>query len=135
MSTILREKGIETIHDQVVSEAAQRWARAFQCKVTIKTNADHSPWADPGQQSDIAGWSFSPCGHNMQWMAEVETEDSLLDPETHRKWKRTAVCGIPLYLLIPRGNRAQAEKLAASVDLRFSSIYEYGFVNGVVQIL
>jgi len=135
MSTILREKGIETIHDQVVSEAAQRWARAFQCKVTIKTDSDHNPWADPGQQSDIAGWSFSPLGNSMQWMAEVETEDSLQDPDTHRKWKRTAVAGVPMYLLIPRGNRAQAEKIAASVNLRFSSIYEYGFVNGVVQIL
>lgn len=135
MSTILREKGIETIHDQVVSEAAQRWARAFQCKVTIKTNSDHNPWADPGQQSDIAGWSFSPRGNSMQWLAEVETEDSLQNPDTQYKWKRTAVAGVPMYLLIPRGNRAQAEKIAASADLRFSSIYEYGFVNGVVQIL
>ena len=135
MSTILREKGIETIHDQVVSEAAQRWVRALRCKVTIKTESDHNPWADPGQQSDIAGWSFRPRGNHMQWMAEVETEDTLEAPDTHRKWKRSAVAGVPMYLLIPRGNRARAEKIAASVDLRFSSIYEYGFVNGVVQIL
>lgn len=135
MSLALREKGIETIHDQVVSEAAQRWARAFQCKVTIRTGSDHTPWADPGQQSDIAGWSYSPGGNCMEWMAEVETEDSLQNPETHCKWKRAAVAGVPMYLLIPRGNRAQAEQIAASVDLQFSSIYEYGFVNGVVQIL
>ena len=135
MSTMIKEQGIETIHDLVVSEAAQRWARAFQCKVTIKTNSDHNPWADPAQQSDIAGWSFSPQGNSMQWMAEVETEDSLYDPNTHRKWKRARVAGVPMYLLIPRGNRAQAEKIAESLDLRFSSIYEYGFVNGVVQIL
>lgn len=135
MSTILREAGIETIHDQVVSEAAQRWARAFQCKVTIKTTSDHNPWADPGQQSDIAGWSYGPRGNSMQWTAEVETEDSLQHPETHSKWKRSAIAGVPMYLLIPRGNRAQAEQLAASADLRFSSIYEYRFVNGVVQIL
>lgn len=135
MSTVLRESRIETIHDQVVSEVAQRWARAFQCKVTIKTTSDHKPWTDPDQQPDIVGWSFSPSGNTMQWMAEVETEDSLQSPETRFKWKRTAVADVPLYLLIPRGNRAQAERIADSVGLRFSRIYEYGIVNGVVQIL
>ncbi|ULA63239.1 MAG: hypothetical protein LZF86_100240 [Nitrospira sp.] len=135
MSTVLGEKGIETVHDRVVSEAAQRWARAFQCKVTIRTMSGHNPWTDHDQQSDIAGWSFSPRGNRMQWMAEVETEDSLQNPDTQYKWKRAAVAGVPIYLLIPRGNRAQAEKIAASAELRFSSIYEYGFVNGVVQIL
>ena len=38
MSTTLREQGIETIHDQVVSLVAQRWAKAFQCRVTIHTS-------------------------------------------------------------------------------------------------
>ncbi|MFO0706055.1 MAG: hypothetical protein U0412_04295 [Nitrospira sp.] len=135
MSTILREKGIETVHDQVVSEVAQRWAKAFQCKVTIRTESESNPWADPAQQADIAGWAFSPRGNHMQWLADVETEDSLRDPDTHRKWKRAAAAGVPRYLLIPRGARSQAEKIAMSLNLQFSSIYEYGFVNGVVQIL
>ena len=60
MSTVLREQGIQTIHDQVVSEVAQRWAKAFQCKVTIKTSLGQNLWADPKQQSDIVGWYFSP---------------------------------------------------------------------------
>jgi hypothetical protein len=135
MSTILREKGIETVHDQVVSEVAQRWAKAFQCKVTIRTESESNPWADPAQQADIAGWAFSPRGNHLQWMAEVETEESLQDPDTLRKWKRVATAGVPNYLLIPRGSRSLAEKNAASMNLRFSSIYEYAFVNGVVQIL
>ncbi|MGA6829169.1 hypothetical protein ACO9S2_16375 [Nitrospira sp. NS4] len=135
MSTILRESRIETVHDQIVSEVAQRWAKAFQCRVTIKTGPDHNSWDDAPQESDIVGWDFSPRGNRLLWSAEVETEDSLSDPDTHRKWRCAAVPGIPIYLLIPRGTRALAEKMAASADFRFSSIYEYGFVNGVVQIL
>jgi hypothetical protein len=135
MSTILRESRIETVHDQVVSEVAQRWAKAFQCRVTIKTGLDHNSWDDPHQESDIVGWDFSPRGNRLLWTAEVETTDSLSEPDAHRKWQRVAAPGIPLYLLIPRGTRALAEKMAVSADLRFSSIYEYGFVNGVVQIL
>jgi hypothetical protein len=135
MSTALREEGIHTVHDQVVSEVAQRWARAFQCRVSIKTEPEHSLWADPRQQSDIVGWHFSPRGNQMEWVAEVETEDSLSDPAAGARWRQATVPGIPIYLLIPRGSRSRAVKLAAIVDVQFSSIYEYCFLNGTVQIL
>lgn len=135
MSTILREQGIQTIHDQVVSEVAQRWAKAFRCKVTIKTSLDQNPWADPKQLSDIVGWYFSPQGNSMEWMAEVETEDTLSDPATFGRWQRAAVPGTPMYLLIPRGSLNVAQKLAGAAGVRFTGIYQYGFFNGVVQIL
>ena len=40
MSLTLREQGIETVHDEVVSQVAQRWAKAFVCKVTIKSGLE-----------------------------------------------------------------------------------------------
>jgi hypothetical protein len=43
MSAVLREQGIVTIHDQVVSLVAQRWAKAFPCKVTIHTGLKQNP--------------------------------------------------------------------------------------------
>lgn len=135
MNTLVKEEGIQTVHDQVVSEVAQRWAKAFQCKVTIRTSSDSNPWADPGQQSDIAGWSFTPRGHCLQWLADVETEASLFDQGTHEKWRQAAMPGVPIYLLIPRGTRAVAEKISSSVDFQFSSIYEYSLINGIVQVL
>jgi hypothetical protein len=59
MSAVLREQGIVTIHDQVVSLVAQRWAEAFHCKVTIHTGLKQNPWADPQRQCDIVGWQVS----------------------------------------------------------------------------
>ena len=135
MSTSLREQGIRTVHDQVVSEVAQRWAKAFRCKVTIRTSLDQNPWADPRQISDIVGWYFSPQGNRMEWMAEVETEDTLSDPATLGRWQRAAVPGIPMYLLIPRGNMSVAQRMVEAAGAQFSGIYQYCFVNGVVQIL
>ncbi len=135
MSTFLREEGIRTIHDQVVSEVAQRWAKALRCKVTIKISFEQNLWADLHQQSDIVGWSYTPRGSTMEWLAEVETEDSLLDPTTRTRWRQSAVPGIPMYLLVPRGNKPAAEKLLATADVRFTAIYQYEFFNGVVQIL
>jgi hypothetical protein len=74
---VLREQGIVTVHDQVVSLVAQRWAKAFHCKVTIHTGLEQDPWADPQQQCDIVGWQVSSAGSTMEWMAEVETDDSI----------------------------------------------------------
>jgi hypothetical protein len=135
MSTLLKEAGIQTVHDEVVSQVAQRWAKALHCKVTIRTGLEQNPWAGPNQQSDIAGWDFSPRGNNLEWVAEVETEDSLADPETRARWQRVAVSGVPMYVLVPKGSRPAVEKLAGSIDLRLTGIYEYGFFNGIVQII
>lgn len=135
MSTTLREQGIETVHDQVVSLVAQRWAKAFHCKVTIHTGLDQNPWADPGQQCDIVGWYVSSGGNTMEWMAEVETEDSLADLHTITNWKKAMVRGIPFYLLVPRGMKEAAQKLAQDALVVFSCIYEYTFINDTCHIL
>jgi hypothetical protein len=134
MSTVLREQGIVTVHDQVVSWVAQRWARAFHCKVTIHTSLDENPWADPQQQCDIVGWQVSSAGNTMQWMAEVETEDSIKGVETVSEWKEMVVPGVPFYLLVPRGLKESAQKLAVVASVAVSGIYEYTFVNGVCQV-
>ncbi|HEY6085681.1 MAG TPA: hypothetical protein VIU63_09815 [Nitrospira sp.] len=135
MTTILREQGIETLHDQVVSLVAQRWAKAFHCKVTIHTSLEQNPWADPNQQCDIVGWYVSSGGNTMEWMAEVETEHSLADPQTVVNWKRSVVRGIPFYLLVPRGMRDSAQKLAQDASVMFSCVYEYTFLNDVCHVL
>ncbi len=134
MSPVLREQGIVTVHDQVVSLVAQRWAKAFHCKVTIHTELDQNPWADPQQECDIVGWQVNSAGNIMQWMAEVETDDSIKDVSTALEWKETVVQGIPFYLLVPRGFKESAQKLAENASVPVSGIYEYTFVNGVCQV-
>lgn len=135
MSLTLREQGIETVHDHVVGLVAQRWAKAFVCKVTIKTGFEQNPWAEPHQLSDIVGWYVSSGGNTMEWMAEVETEDSLGDAQVGDKWKRTITRGIPFYLLVPRGLRDMALKLAEEQAIAVSCVYEFTFINGVCHVL
>ncbi|HJT22661.1 MAG TPA: hypothetical protein VJ746_19470 [Nitrospira sp.] len=135
MTTTLREQGIETVHDRVVSLVAQRWAKAFHCKVTIQTSLEQNRWADPGQQCDIVGWYVTSGGNTMEWMAEVETEDSLADAETTIRWRKTLSRGIPFYLLVPRGMKEPAQKLAQDASVVFSCVYEYTFLNDVCHIV
>jgi hypothetical protein len=135
MTVMLREQGIVTVHDQVVSLVAQRWAKAIRCKVTIHTSLDQNPWADPQQQCDIVGWHVSSCGNTIEWMAEVETEDSIMDAETVSEWKKAVVRGIPFYLFVPRGFKESALKMAEDASVSFSGVYEYTFANNLCQVL
>jgi hypothetical protein len=135
MSTVLREQGIVTVHDQVVSLVAQRWAKAFHCKVTIHTDLEENPWADPEQPCDIVGWKVRSVGNTMEWMAEVETNESIRDATTVSKWKQAVVQGIPFYLLVPRGLKESVQKLTGDAFVPVNGIYEYMFVNGQCQLL
>ena len=131
MSTTLQEQEIETVHDQVVSLIAQRWASAFVCKVTIRTGLDQPPWADPNQPCDIVGWYVSSGGNTMEWMAEVETEDSLTKPHIVDKWKKTVTRGIPFYLVVPRGFMESVLKLSQDASIGLSWIYEFAVSDEV----
>jgi hypothetical protein len=132
---MLRERGIVTVHDQVVSLVAQRWAKAFHCKVTIRTGLEQNPWADPQQQCDIIGWRVSSAGNTMEWMADVETDDSIRDVTIVSEWKKALVRGIPFYLFVPRGLKELAQQRAGDASVPVSGIYEYTFVNGLCQVL
>jgi hypothetical protein len=135
MTATLREGSLETVHDQVVSLVAQRWAKAFVCKATINTGQEHHPWGGPIQPCDIVGWYVSSGGNTMEWMAEVETQESLADVQIAEKWKRAIRQGIPFYLLVPSGMKEPAFRLSQEQSVPVSCIYEFTFINGVCHIL
>ena len=135
MSPTLREQGIETVHDQVVSLAAQRWAKAFVCKVSVRIGHEPDPWGEANQPCDIVGWYVSSGGNTMEWMAEVETEESLADTQVVDKWRRAISRGIPFYLLVPLGMKEFTNKLIQDNSLLVSCMYEFTFINGVCHLL
>jgi hypothetical protein len=50
-------------------------------------------------------------------MAAVETDDSIRDAETVSKWRKAVVRGIPFYLLVPRGLKESAQKMAGDAPV------------------
>ena len=88
----------------------------------------------PEQSCDIVGWYVSSGGDTMEWMAEVETEASLSDPQIADKWMRTMKRGILLPLGAARLERFR-QKLTQDASLVISCIYEYTVINGVCHIL
>ena len=134
MTTLLRERAGATVHDQVVSLVAQRWAKAFVCKVTIQTGDEQHAWESPEHRCDIVGSYVSSGGETIEWMAEVETEISLMDIQVVDKWKRTMRRGIPFYLVVPQGLKESVQKLSQDASIVISCIYEYTFIEGVCHI-
>lgn len=118
---------IQSLHDQVVSLVAQRWARSFQCKVTI------NPGAKRGEP-EVFGWQFSPGGNTVEWVAEVETEESLAQLNRYRRWQQLAGRGLPFYLIVPRGYRQTVKQLAGMAGVDINGIYEYAFTNDTFQL-
>src|SRR2546422_359561 len=121
ISTVLREQGIVTVHDQVVSLVAQRWAKAFHCKVTIQTGLEQDPWADPQQQCDIVGWQVSSAGSTMEWMAKVEADDPIRDFATVSEWNE-AVVGYANPAFVILDGREQGTGRACTLLAQQSSI-------------
>jgi hypothetical protein len=126
--------GVVSLHDHVVSLVAQRWARSFQCKVTIKPDAEKPGWAAGQHDPDIIGWQYSPAGNRVEWVAEVETEESLSHPQTRERLQDHAALGVPFYLFVPKGYRTVAQRVAMRAGIRLNGIYEYTFVNETFQL-
>ncbi len=135
MSTITREAGIESLHDHVVSLVAQRWAKSVQINITINTDADRSRWAASDRSyPDIVGSRFTGGRNTIEWVAEVETEESLSEPNTQDRLREGAVWGVPFYLFVPKGHREAAQKFAMAAGVTLNGTYEYFFLNGAFQL-
>ena len=74
-------------------------------------------------------------GNTMEWMAEVETYESIRGIQAVSGWKKASMQGVPFYLFVPRGIKESAQKLAGDASVQLSGIYEYTFVNGLCQVL
>jgi len=124
------------LHDQIVNLIAQRWAVVTNCKVTINTASDKDRWLQSDRKyPDIVGCQCHPNRDTVEWIAEVETEDSFSVFDAHGRWQDYTCLGVPFYLFVPKGCRETAELFATRAGLTINRVYEYVFVNGVFQLL
>jgi hypothetical protein len=135
MSTITRDIVTQSLHDQIVNLVAQRWARSWQCQITINSDEERSRWTESDRSyADIIGWTFKAGRNKMEWVAEVETDESLAAAGTGRRWQDDTGLGVPLFVFVPKGRRMDAHKIALRADITLNGVYEYSFVNGAFQL-
>ncbi len=127
MDAFTGDVAIQSLHDQVVSLVAQRWAKSFQCKVAINPGSETT-------EPDVFGWQFSPTGNRVEWIAEIETEDSLTKLDRYKRWQTLAEKSVPFYLVVPKGYRSEVRQLAVMAGVDLNGIYEYAFLNDTFQL-
>jgi len=135
MAAIAHSHAVQLEHDQIVNLIAQRWARGTKCNVTIGTAPEREPWlGDARKYPDIIGWQSHPKRNTVEWIAEVETEDSFSVFDAHGRWMDYMAFGVPFYLFVPTGCRELAELFANRADVHINRVYEYSVVNGMFQL-
>jgi hypothetical protein len=102
--------------------------------VTIKPNAEQHGWASDKHDPDIIGWQYSPTGNRVEWIAEVETGESLSHPLMRGRLQDHAAMGVPFYLFVPKGYRTVAQLVALRAGASPNGIYEYTFINETFQL-
>lgn len=135
MNVLAGEVGIESLHDRVVSLVAERWARTVQWTITITTDAERArlePGA--GTEPDILVWREDSGRRMVEWIAEVESEESLSASRADRRWQNGAGLGVPFYLFVPKGRRAAAQRRALVAGVTFNGIYEYALDGDDLRI-
>ncbi|MGH7233339.1 MAG: hypothetical protein ACREJU_18555 [Nitrospiraceae bacterium] len=122
-------------HDVIVKFVAQRWAKTMRCKVMVNTDSAQNGWKTVERKyPDLVGWQFNTEGNTVEWIAEVETEDSFSELDAHGRWRDYMDLGLQFYLFVPKGYGATAQFFASRAGVRINRIYEYIFVNEKFQL-
>jgi hypothetical protein len=117
----------QSVHDHIVRLVARQWAKPLSYYITINPGAEKNIAAGRGQYPDLVGWKVAAGKKILQWVAEVETEESVTEAEARTQWRSYAGLGVPFYLIVPKGYRTPAQVCARRALLSLPHITEYGF--------
>jgi len=129
MGVYTRPQTTQGLHDTVIQTAAQRLDRS---KYDVHMN--------PGSEKNIAVGSeypdivVTPRGANtVQFIIEVETEDSVSDSEADAQWKPYSELGGAFYLLVPHSSLQAARSICLRKAIR-AKFATYWFEHNQLQI-
>lgn len=136
MATLIEQPPAHTSHEQVLQLIAQRWAQAGYCKVAIRPGSEGGVWPQFGEVSpDLVGWQYGGGRQRLEWIAKVETAESLSAAGQESRWRGEASLGLPFFVFVPKGYRGAVQQLAQRVGVKVNGTYEYSFVNKTFQLL
>lgn len=135
MSTITRNFGKQSVHDLVISLVAQRWTNPLKYNITTNPGSEKNRWVGSDKNyPDVICWVKEFNRQRAQWIAEVETEESVTQAKARGQWRDYAAIGVPFYLIVPKGYRMSAQVYAVMAGVRVAGIYEFAFINRGFQL-
>jgi hypothetical protein len=121
-------------HDEIVNLVAQRWANTMHCQVTVNTSKKNAWKTADRKYPDLVGWQLNTERNTVEWIAEVETEESFSELDAHGRWQDYMALGLQFYLFVPKGYGATAQFFASRAGVHINRIFEYTFVNEKFQL-
>jgi hypothetical protein len=135
MSTATGQVESQSFHDYVVDLVAQRWANTMRCKVTVNTPSQSSASkTEERKYPDLVGWQLHAERNTVEWIAEVETEESFSELDAHGRWQDYTALGMQFYLFVPKGCGAIAQSFALRAGVQINRIFEYSFEQDTFQL-
>jgi hypothetical protein len=124
-----------SLHDQVVHLIGQRWTNSVRCNIDTTPGSETTGWPRSTRSApDIVGWAQNTRRNTPLWIAEVETEDTIIEEKARDQWQDFSAMGVPLILIVPRGYKALARFYAMRTDVSIAGIYEYALSENELEL-
>jgi hypothetical protein len=83
---------------------------------------------------DLVRWQLHAERNTVEWIAEVETEESFSELDAHGRWQDYTALGMQFYLFVPKGCGAIAQSFALRAGVQINRIFEYSFEQDTFQL-
>ena len=135
MQTRVHDVEALSFHDRIVRLIGQRWTNSVSCHLETNPGSETNGWLRSTRNApDIVGWVQNTGRTALLWIAEVETEDTIIEEKARSRWQNFSVMGVPFILIVPRGYKALAHFFATRIGVCVADIYEYALSGNKVEL-
>lgn len=132
----MRQIGKQPVHDLVIKAIPQLWERRGSQRVEINPGSERNRSAKSEDvYPDVMGFESEEEQGRLQWVAEVETEDTVTLHKARTHWRQSAALGVPLYVIVPIGFRHLAAFIAQHEGVPVAGFYHYWFDNQELRLI
>lgn len=131
----MRQVGKQPIHDFVIRSIPDLWEKRGRQSVEINPGSEKNKSAKAVDlYPDVMGFESEQGQGRLQWVAEVETEDTVTLHKARTHWRQSAALGVPFYVIVPIGFRDLAALIAQHEGVSVAGIYHYWFENQELRL-
>ena len=134
----MRQIGKQPIHDFVIRSIPELWEKHGRQSIEINPGCERNVSAKSVDLfPDVMGFESDQEQEQgrLQWVAEVETEDTVTLHKARTHWRQSAALGVPFYVIVPIGFRHLAALIAQHEGVPVAGIYHYWFDNQELRLI
>jgi hypothetical protein len=133
---MMRQIGKQPLHDFVIRSIPELWEKRGRQSIEINPGSEKNRSAKfVDLYPDVMGFESEQGQGRLQWVAEVETEDTITLRKARTQWRQSAALGVPFYVIVPIGFRDLAALIALHEGVPVAGFYHYWFENQKLRLI